>query len=477
MSPPSDRPATPAKGARRDAKDPKDPKDPPAVFEGERDVRLHIAPLSAAVASKPEDLEKYLTRFGTAVGRLSVHGKPTVDTVFAYLTVRITAANLAKLKKALNGVKFKGTVLQISDARPDYRARMAAEIAARQADDAAATAAAAAAATAAAAAPPPFWDGPAGRPSGIAVRTAMPWPLDLVGEHRVVPRDPKKQPVTFRIRAGGRVRPVKGGKKTKLWGVPRRPAPDEPSYSWTYDDESATWRDAAGRTVEAVVRAAAAAPAEPADDLAAKLFGRPEPELDADQRARLDEERRNIKVLEGLLGDMGEIAVVAADAEPAAPALDDDDDDDLADLVPTAPAAADDFDMADAASDSESSEDELFDRKTLKVGGALELAAAKAAAKARAQADAPAPAAPKPASANDEKNSYLKTIFDPAADTGFAFFGADEPEPEAAAAPAPAPAAAPAPPPTNYIQTARKAAGDQPLFFPHPDSAATWPCP
>lgn len=89
------------------------------------DTRLHIGAISAQLAADVASLETRLAKFGEITKPLELHQKPTAEDFFGYVTVRVTPEALGSLKKALNGVKFKGSVLSIAAARPDWRERWA----------------------------------------------------------------------------------------------------------------------------------------------------------------------------------------------------------------------------------------------------------------------------------------------------------------------------------------------------------------
>jgi nucleolar protein 8 len=161
------------------------------------DMRLHIGSISAQLAADVASLEARLAKFGEITKPLELHQKPTAEDFFAYVTVRVTAEALGSLKKALNGVKFKGSVLSVAPARPDWRERWA-EDHKRQAG------------------PAPLTPEQAKRLYEPAKRE-----IDVIpGRMRTAPRRYRgDKRMTVRILFGDRVKKIAYLPKKKLWGM------------------------------------------------------------------------------------------------------------------------------------------------------------------------------------------------------------------------------------------------------------------
>ncbi|KAA8917107.1 hypothetical protein TRICI_000779 [Trichomonascus ciferrii] len=81
-------------------------------------TRLHLGNISPNV--DVETLTKRLSKFGEVTEPLEVHHKPTLDTWFGYISMKLSQQQLAKLKTAYHGVMFKGTRMTINPAKPKY---------------------------------------------------------------------------------------------------------------------------------------------------------------------------------------------------------------------------------------------------------------------------------------------------------------------------------------------------------------------
>ncbi|KAF7985841.1 hypothetical protein HWV62_524 [Athelia sp. TMB] len=91
--------------------------------------RLHVSGLTPAIT--PDDLRRRLSTFGTVqnldgLRKLDALGQPKK---FGYVTIEGTKAQLARCVNVLSGSTWKGTKLRIGDAKPDYKERIAKELA------------------------------------------------------------------------------------------------------------------------------------------------------------------------------------------------------------------------------------------------------------------------------------------------------------------------------------------------------------
>lgn len=96
-------------------------------LQGAKQIRLHIGAISKQLAKDKSSLESRLAKYGEVVSSLELYEKPALETYFGYITMKLTTAKFGALKGALNGVKFKGSVLVISEANPDWKARWEAD--------------------------------------------------------------------------------------------------------------------------------------------------------------------------------------------------------------------------------------------------------------------------------------------------------------------------------------------------------------
>ncbi|KAK9376944.1 uncharacterized protein V1513DRAFT_223459 [Lipomyces chichibuensis] len=216
-----------------------------SLSDEERPVRLHISPLPPPLVSDSSDLVSRLSLFGAPLSGFSVHKKPTVDTSFAFITLSLTKHQYSALRKSLNGVKFKGAVINIEEAKaPDFPIRAEAMI--QQNEDE--------------------------KTSGnemqlykcraLALREQRLLQRRLYhvrkghyqfgkyerGRLRATERDIRKSPPTFRIKIGNKAKIVKC-KKKKLWGKAR--GGDVNELIWQFVDAECGTRseEAIGRWV------------------------------------------------------------------------------------------------------------------------------------------------------------------------------------------------------------------------------------
>lgn len=94
-----------------------------------KEMRIHIGGISKQLASDPESLQSRLLKFGKLLSPLEVHQKSSNDDhlYFGYVTLELTASQFGQLKSTYNGTKFKGSVLTISEGKPDWKQRWAAD--------------------------------------------------------------------------------------------------------------------------------------------------------------------------------------------------------------------------------------------------------------------------------------------------------------------------------------------------------------
>lgn len=86
-------------------------------------LRLRIGNISSSLSEKPDLLEARIAKFGSVVGNLELHTKPTGDYYFAFITVDFPENGFKKLKTSLGSAMFMGRKLAVDIAKPDFRQR------------------------------------------------------------------------------------------------------------------------------------------------------------------------------------------------------------------------------------------------------------------------------------------------------------------------------------------------------------------
>ncbi|CEP22804.1 NOP8 [Cyberlindnera jadinii] len=85
--------------------------------------RLFIGNISADLFKTPEDLEVRIAKFGSLKSKFELHFNSVRQNGFGYLDIEVSDKSFAKLKGALNGIKYKGGKLVIDEAKPAYEQR------------------------------------------------------------------------------------------------------------------------------------------------------------------------------------------------------------------------------------------------------------------------------------------------------------------------------------------------------------------
>ncbi|KAK9483646.1 hypothetical protein V1527DRAFT_472552 [Lipomyces starkeyi] len=315
-----------------------------------RPVRLHISPLPQSLATGSSDLVSRLSLFGAPLSGFSIHKKPTLDTSFAFITLSLTKQQYNALRKSLNGVKFKGAVINIEEAKaPDFPIRAVAMI--QQNED----------------------ENTFGNETQLYKRRALALREQRLlqrrlyhvrkghyqfgkcerGRLRATERDVRRSPPTFRIKIGNKAKIVKC-KKQKLWGKAR--GGDINDLVWKFvDDESGTrsevaigrWVNGKGDEIEIVKREKVNArycptsKAEFEDELTGSTMEDAEIEIvpsnsvpvkeeSEEERIQRLENEKNLRILQDMFGEERQETDVASTTNPTRSNDDDDatDDDD-----------------------------------------------------------------------------------------------------------------------------------------------------
>ncbi|KAK9361429.1 hypothetical protein V1504DRAFT_82376 [Lipomyces starkeyi] len=288
-----------------------------------RPVRLHISPLPQPLATDSSDLVSRLSLFGAPLSGFSIHKKPTLDTSFAFITLSLTKQQYNALRKSLNGVKFKGAVINIEEAKaPDFPIR--AEAMVQQNEDEKAF----------------------GNETQLYKRRALALREQRLlqrrlyhvrkghyqfgkcerGRLRATERDVRQSPPTFRIKIGNKAKIVKC-KKQKLWGKAR--GGDINDLVWKFvDDESGTrsemaigrWVNGKGDEIEIVKKEKVNAgdfptsKAEFEDELTGSTMDNAEIEIlpsnsvpvkeeSEEERIQRLENEKNLRILQDMFGE------------------------------------------------------------------------------------------------------------------------------------------------------------------------------
>lgn len=243
-------------------------------------VKLFIGAISQQLADSIDELDSRFSKYGKIISPIDLHKKPTLDTYFGYTTLEITPKQLVALRQAFNKVKFKGTVLAIETARPDYKERWATDNARRD--------------------PPPSKD-QLKRKYGKPRRE-----VDIIpGKMRKTPRKRAKY-MTFRIQIGSKKTILKCPKK-KLWGVMKNKKIDEMVWQYSHGQ----WKDGNGDIIETVdfqpvaTKSGVSLIGSTSTSKDSKTLQKPESETIADEEAE-EERQRNLSILDKIFGDAAE---------------------------------------------------------------------------------------------------------------------------------------------------------------------------
>ncbi|KAK9356074.1 hypothetical protein V1523DRAFT_430953 [Lipomyces doorenjongii] len=288
-----------------------------------RPVRLHISPLPQPLATDSSDLVSRLSLFGVPLSGFSIHKKPTLDTSFAFITLSLTKQQYNALRNSLNGVKFKGAVINIEEAKaPDFPIRAEAMI--LQNED----------------------EKTFGNEAQLYKRRALALREQRLlqrrlyhvrkghyqfgkcerGRLRATERDIRQSPPTFRIKIGNKAKIVKC-KKQKLWGKAR--GGDVNDLIWKFvDDEGekrsevaiGRWVNGKGDEIETVKKERVSvgdfpiSKAELEDELMGSTMENAEIEIvpsnsvpveeeSAEERMRRLENEKNLRILHDMFGE------------------------------------------------------------------------------------------------------------------------------------------------------------------------------
>ncbi|KAK9367399.1 hypothetical protein V1509DRAFT_626524 [Lipomyces kononenkoae] len=291
----------------------------PVSSDEARPVRLHISPLSRTLAKDPSDLVSRLSIFGTPLSKFSIHKKPALDTSFAFITLSLTKQQYSALRKSLNGVKFKGAVINIQESStPDFHIKttpMQTEEE-RELDN----------------------EAQLYKKRALALREQRTLQRHLYhvrkghyefgrclrGRLRESERDVRQGPPTFRVKIGNKVKTVKC-KKQKLWGRARGGNANDLIWKFVDDerhegDEAALgqWVNGNGDVVEFVKKTIvsnddfAMSNVEPDDDLTESLMDNDEIEIvplnpgpakeSAEAKIQRLENEKNLKIFQDIFG-------------------------------------------------------------------------------------------------------------------------------------------------------------------------------
>lgn len=254
-----------------------------AAAAGTKDMRLHIGSISAQLAQDPSTLETRLAKYGSIIKPLELHQKPTAVDYFGYVTVSLSNTSFGQLKSALNGVKFKGSVLSVAEARPDWKQRW-------EADHAASTGKNAVKLT---------------KDQAIRKYERPNREIDVIpGRERTTKRRNKTQ-MTVRVIIGDRKKIVQWNKK-KLWGFMKEKQLEHLVAEYAHGK----WRDHNGDIVETVdmtvkpVKKISTLQSSTTTKAAGAETTTVNEEEEEDEEMK-EERERNLNILESMFGGAG----------------------------------------------------------------------------------------------------------------------------------------------------------------------------
>lgn len=298
-------------------------------------IRLHIGAISKQLADDITSLESRLAKYGDVLSPLELHEKPALETYFGYITMSLSTAKYGALKGALNGVKFKGSVLTVSEAKPDWKTR---------------------------------WDADQARPE--SAKLSQTQCIRKYEQHRreidVIPgreRTTKRKNInhmTIRVFVGNRKKILTCPKK-KLWGYMKDRQLDHLVANYSHGK----WRDHNGDIVETVdfaikpvMTATKSKPSKAKENNTADNENQGTLEDDDEDEELREERERNLNILQSMFGNDEKTGVTA----PMPMKINESDDDDLSDwenLQNIKTKVSEDVDFADAPEEFHESEKEV----------------------------------------------------------------------------------------------------------------------
>lgn len=181
-------------------------------------MRVHIGHISPALAENIGDLEQRLARFAPLDAPLKLQRKPFGEWYYAFADMELTPHAYTELRRALNGVTFRQSKLEISEAKPKYQfAVPTPELPIRKTQE--------------------------------QLKRAFSARAHLNGRMREVERSEKDQrEASFRVWIRDRLRRPKL-RKARLWGVEKKPVERLVRLF-----EDGRWRDSEGKIVEVLAK-------------------------------------------------------------------------------------------------------------------------------------------------------------------------------------------------------------------------------
>lgn len=285
-------------------------------------TRIYVGSISQHLADSIDDLSSRFSKYGSLVKDIELHKKPTLDTHFGYITLDISPKKFAELKKAFNKVKFKGSVLSIDAAKPDFQERWAVDKARKN---------------------PPLTKTEALRKYGKKRRE-----IDVIPGRLRTTRRKKYRYMTFRVFIGEKKIVVKSHKK-KLWGIVKDKKFDE--MIWRFSNRK--WLDGNGDVIETVdfqpIQTKTGVSLIKNDDNDEHAVVKKSAEEEEEEEA---ERQRNFDILEKMFGNASKDYMPKASIDTRA-----DDDVEMKPVSEAEDSSSDDSDK-DSDSDSESDSDD-----------------------------------------------------------------------------------------------------------------------
>ncbi|KAI0462573.1 hypothetical protein LJB42_004067 [Komagataella kurtzmanii] len=189
--------------------------------------RIYIGNISADLASDIGNLETRLKRYGTLEKPLELHKMPLLDSYFAYISLKLSDQDFAKLKGSLNGLNYKGSRVVVDMARPDFHQKWL-EDSKR---------------------PDLYKDDRLKRAKVAQVRLERIRQKNVVthplkGRMRTCERKDKRR-LTFRVKINGKLKTVQC-RKQKLWGYDKKREARDLVYTFSGTE----WRDGFDHVVD-----------------------------------------------------------------------------------------------------------------------------------------------------------------------------------------------------------------------------------
>lgn len=216
-------------------------------------MRIFIGGISSELSKCLDDFEQRLGKYGTIKTSIQTHFKPIGETGFGFVDMDINDEQFGLLKQRYNNVKFKGSILSIAPAKPDFVQRWKQD---QERGD-----------------PEPNRD-QLKRMYSVATRDEGV----ILGRERKSKRDWKR--VTIRLKKKGDKKSViVKCKKTKLWGYQK----DKSLKGLVFEYLRGKWLDGMGDIVEVIEK-------EGISDNA------------SEEVTQSDERSRNMKLLQEMFG-------------------------------------------------------------------------------------------------------------------------------------------------------------------------------